>query len=574
MSDKAPINVVICWHMHQPQYHDLGSGRYFQPWTYLHAIKDYVDMVAHLEQVPEARAVVNFAPILLEQLDDYRRQVAEFNAGTAMTISDPLLEALGSTVLPADEDARMQLIHSCLRANQERLIDRFPAYQLLANVARWMLKHPAALCYLDDQFLIDLLVWYHLAWTGETIRREDPRILRLQDKAHHFSLQDRRELMQVIGEILDGLLPRYRALAESGRLELAFSPYAHPIVPLLLDIESARQAMPEAPLPDGQGYPGGEARAVWHIRQGRAVFERFFGFTPAGCWPSEGSVSDATLRLLEQEGIRWAATGESVLHNSLQQDDQHKDDSRETALFQPWHLPGGELACFFRDDGLSDAVGFNYSDWHADDAVANLIHHLENIAAASPEPERHVVSIILDGENAWEYYPENGYYFLQALYQQLAAHPAINLTTFSDCLDHDVEVSELQSLVAGSWVYGSFSTWIGDPDKNRGWNMLIEAKEAVDRVLAAGSLSPEQQERIELQLAICEGSDWFWWFGDYNPSDSVEDFDSLFRLQLANLYQLLGQTPPEYLAHAFSFGARGEGPARGGVMRQGRSGHG
>ncbi|MAT66764.1 MAG: glycoside hydrolase [Gammaproteobacteria bacterium] len=571
MSDKAPINVVICWHMHQPQYHDLGSGRYFQPWTYLHAVKDYVDMAAHLEQVPAARAVVNFAPILLEQLDDYRRQVAAFNDGTAMTISDPLLEALGSTVLPADDEARMQLIHACLRANQERLIDRFPAYKLLARVARWMLKHPAALGYLDDQFLIDLLVWYHLAWTGETVRRQDLRIQRLQDKGHHFSLQDRRELMQVIGEILDGLLPRYRALAEAGRVELAFSPYAHPIVPLLLEMESARQAMPEAPLPDGQGYPGGEARAVWHIRKGKAVFERFFGFVPAGCWPSEGGVSDATLRLLEQEGIRWAATGESVLHHSLKHDDLHKDDSRETALFQPWHLPDGELACFFRDDGLSDAVGFNYSDWHADDAVANLVHHLENIAAASPDPQRHVVSIILDGENAWEYYPENGYYFLHALYSQLAAHPGINLSTFSDCLDRGVEVSELKSLVAGSWVYGSFSTWIGDPDKNRGWEMLIEAKEAVDRVLAGGGLSPEQREKIELQLAICEGSDWFWWFGDYNPSDSVQDFDSLFRLQLANLYQLLGETPPEYLAHAFSFGARdGEGPARGGVMRQGQ----
>ena len=571
MSDKAPINVVICWHMHQPQYRDHGSGRYFQPWTYLHAIKDYVDMVAHLEQVPEARAVVNFAPILLEQLDDYRRQVTAFNAGEAMTLSDPLLEALAATVLPSDEEARIQLIHCCLRANQQRLIDRFPAYKLLAQVARWMLKHPAALGYLDDRFLIDLLVWYHLAWIGETVRRQDLRIQRLQDKAHHFSLQDRRELMLVIGEILDGLLPRYRALAETGRVELAFSPYAHPIVPLLLEIESAHQAMPEVPLPDGQGYPGGEARALWHVRKGRAVFEQYFGLTPAGCWPSEGSVSDATLRLLEEEGIRWVATGESVLRNSLQQDVQHKDDSRETALFQPWHLPEDKLACFFRDDGLSDAVGFNYSDWHADDAVANLIHHLENIAAASPEPERHVVSIVLDGENAWEYYPENGYHFLQALYSQLAAHSGINLTTFSDCLDRDVEVSEIQSLVAGSWVYGSFSTWIGDADKNRGWEMLIEAKEAVDRVLARDQLSPEQRERIDLQLAICEGSDWFWWFGDYNPSDSVQDFDSLFRLQLANLYQLLGESPPEYLAHAFSFGARdGEGTARGGVMRQGQ----
>lgn len=573
MSAKPALNVVICWHMHQPQYRDMRSGRYFQPWTYLHAIKDYVDMAAHLEQVPGAQAVVNFAPILLEQLDDYRQQVAAFNADTT-PISDSLLNALGSAVLPTDQETCLQLMQACLRANQKRLIDRFPAFKMLVDLARWALKHPAALHYLGDQFLADLLVWYHLAWMGETVRRKDLRVKRLQEKAHHYSMHDRRELMEVIGDILDSLIPRYRALAESGRVELSVTPYAHPIVPLLLDIESAQEAMPEAPLPDGRGYPGGEERAVWHIRRGREVFERFFGFTPPGCWPSEGSVSTATLQLLEKEGFRWAATGESVLRNSLSRNKAHRVAHRETALFQPYHLPGGKLGCFFRDDGLSDCVGFTYSDWHADDAVANLIHNLENIAKASHAPDKHVVSIILDGENAWEYYPENGFYFLQALYEKLAAHPGINLTTFSECMERDIACPELKGVVAGSWVYGTFSTWIGEVDKNRGWEMLIEAKRAVDRVLKTDRLTAEQREQVELQLAICEGSDWFWWFGDYNPSVAVQDFDALFRLQLANLYQLLGAEPPEYLAHAFSFGSKGEGPAHGGVMRQGKTGSG
>ena len=201
----------------------------------------------------------------------------------------------------------------------------------------------------------------------------------------------------------------------------------------------------------------------------------------------------------------------------------------------------------------------------------NLIHHLENIAdACADEPDR-VVSIILDGENAWEYYPENGYYFLTALYRRLAQHPAIELTTFSDCVDAGLKPAPLKELVAGSWVYGTFSTWIGDEDKNRAWDMLGDAKHAFDAAVAAGRLSGAQLHDAQRQLGVCEGSDWFWWFGDYNPSDSVRDFDRLYRLQLARLYQMIGAEPPELLTHVIFHG--GGAPQVGGVMRRGKEAH-
>jgi alpha-amylase/alpha-mannosidase (GH57 family) len=223
---------------------------------------------------------------------------------------------------------------------------------------------------------------------------------------------------------------------------------------------------------------------------------------------------------------------------------------------------------FFRDDGLSDLIGFTYSDWHADDAVANLIKHLENIAAACQHEPNRLVSIILDGENAWEYYPENGYYFLHALYSKLASHPSLELTTYSECLQQHCEVSTLSHVVAGSWVYGTFSTWIGEPDKNRGWDMLGDAKHAFDASVAAGQLDERHRRLAEEQLAICEGSDWFWWFGDYNPAESVRDFEHLYRLHLSNLYQILGAEPPAYLSEVFTHGSGT--PAMGGTMRKGQ----
>ncbi|PPD05654.1 MAG: glycoside hydrolase [Methylobacter sp.] len=563
MSDKKnTLKLVLCWHMHQPEYRDLQSGEFKQPWVYLHVIKDYIDMVAHLEAVPHAKAVVNFAPILLEQIEEYARQVNCY-LHDRISLTDPLLSALVDPVIPADSDARFKLVKDCLRANRERQINRYPPFQKLIEMAEWIEHHYDSLNYINSQFISDILVWYHLAWMGETIKLTDSRIKRLIAKGDGFTLHDRIEVVEVIGEHLSNVILRYKVLARKGQIELSVTPYAHPIMPLLLDINSTHEAMPGAPLPELDAYPGGEDRVKWHIETGIQSFRRFFGFKPKGCWPSEGSVSGATLQLLAEYGFEWAASGGTVLGNSLNLPEN--SEIKYKSMHQPYRLKKSGVACFFRDDGLSDLIGFEYSKWHAYDAVSDLIQHLENIAQHASG--NLVVPIIMDGENAWEYFPDNGYHFLKELYQRLSAHPYIELTTFSECLKNKVEVKQLNKLVAGSWVYGTFSTWIGDIDKNRGWDMLGDAKWVFDKVIAGNRLTEEQVAAAEHQLAICEGSDWFWWFGDYNPGEAVSNFEKQFRLNLANLYRLLGETPPAYLSLSFTQGSGA--PAMGGAMRPG-----
>jgi alpha-amylase/alpha-mannosidase (GH57 family) len=567
MSVEKRLKVVLCWHMHQPQYCDLLTGEYHLPWTYLHAIKDYTDMAAHLEAVPRARAVVNFAPILLEQIADYSAQVHAF-LRDGKTIRDSLLSALAEPNLPEAAEQRMDLLHACLRAHGTRMIDRFPAYRKLADLARCFLENPDGMHYVNDQYLHDLLVWYHLAWIGETVRRESLEIQALQEKATNFSAHDRRALVEILGELLAGIIDRYRNLAANGQVELSLTPYAHPIVPLLLDLDSTHEAMPDAPLPNLDHYPGGLERALWHIREGISTFEQFFDVRPAGCWPSEGAVSGASLKLFEASGFQWVASGESVLRNSLRRSGRGEEATGPGPMYRPYTLGDGKLSCFFRDDGLSDLIGFKYSTWHADDAVGNLVHHLESIAEATCDEADPVVSIILDGENAWEHYPENGYYFLSALYEQLAAHPRLVMTTFSDYLAATKQRDSITKMVGGSWVYGTFSTWIGDKDKNRGWEMLGDAKRVFDQVVTEGGLDGDQLLVARHQLSICEGSDWFWWFGDYNPEDTVSDFERLFRTHLVNLYRLLDHEPPAYLQESFTHG-HGR-PEHGGTMRHGK----
>jgi len=560
MSDKKKLKLVLCWHMHQPEYRDLKTGEFKLPWTYLHVIKDYIDMVAHLENEPNAKAVINFTPTLLEQIDEYAKQVTACLQNNC-PIKDALLNALMAPNFSFDNEKKLDLIESCLRANKERQINRYPIFNRLVSIAGWVKEEPTRIQYINDQFIKDLLVWYHLAWMAESVKLTNKRIQYLINKGESYTLDDRKELMSIIGSLLTGVIKRYKDLSKKRKIELSMTPYAHPIMPLMLDLNSAKEAIPDMDLPKLEHYSNGEERIKWHFKKGIATFKHFFGETPKGCWPSEGAISKETLSLLDEFNFSWTATGGNVLNHSL--DASHLGN--ETRTHHPYQIEGTKIPCFFRDDGLSDLIGFEYSKWHGDDAVGDFIHHLENIA--EHESDNSVVSIIMDGENAWEHFPDNGYHFLSALYKKLTEHSFIELTTFSDCLAEKIEVKNLPTLISGSWVYGTFSTWIGDKDKNRGWDMLGDIKKAFDHAMRTKKFSKPQLDKIEQQLAICEGSDWFWWFGDYNPGEAVSDFETLFRLNLTNLYDLLAEEVPDYLTIAFTQGS-GE-PAMGGTMRKG-----
>jgi alpha-amylase/alpha-mannosidase (GH57 family) len=563
MSLPARLPVVLLWHMHQPQYRDALTGQYVLPWTYLHAIKDYTDMAAHLEAVPGARAVVNFTPVLIEQLEEIAQRTSE-HLQTGAPLPDPVLALLGPDPVPRDPTERLELMRACLRAQRKQMIERFGPYLELATIAE-TLATPERIAYASNQLIHDLAVWYHLAWLGETVRRSDPVAIALTTQGRSFTEVQRRELLELIAAQVNSVVPRYRRLAERRQCELSVTPYGHPIIPLLLDFQSARDAVPAMPLPDHPGYAGGAERAAWHIQEGLRVFTRAFGVRPTGCWPSEGAISNGTLELLDRSGFKWAASSTNVLRGSLTLS-TGQASSDPSAYNRPYQVPGTSMQTFFRDDALSDLIGFTYATWHGDDAANHLVGELTQLARRYTDSSNHAVVIALDGENAWEHYPFNGYYFLRALYTNLANHPLLELTTLSDCLARGITATRLPRVMAGSWVHGTLATWMGDPEKNRAWDLLCEAKSAFDRVMRMGTLESRQRAAAERQLALCESSDWFWWFGDYNPQDAVSQFDRLYRRQLVNLYRVLGLTPPENLSQPISIG-RGA-PEHGGVMRR------
>jgi alpha-amylase/alpha-mannosidase (GH57 family) len=568
---RKKLKFVLGWHMHQPHYREGENGPYHLPWVYLHALKDYTDMAAHFENEPAMRAVVNFAPTLLEQLDDYAQQIDAL-INKQQPCADELINLVaGHSVIPDDIDARRKIISDCQRCHAPQLIEPYPAFAGLISKLGEDSSNPSdeLVAQLDQQFFVDLLVWYHIAWLGESLKGH-PTAVALMAKQSDFDSSDQTALITLMYDAIDGIIPRYKKLAESGQVELSMTPYAHPIVPLLNDFENMQCAQPEAPRPSESHYPDGNARNHWHMREGLDTYRHYFDATPTGVWLSEGGISDDALDVLTEYDIKWTASGQGVWGNTCHRSDIDKESIyNKKALFSPFKLNDLDINVFFRDDGLSDFIGFEYSHWDAQQAANDFVKHLENIHGfLGDNVDEHVISVVLDGENAWEYYPHNGSHFLSKLYQKLANHPLIEATTFADvCSDTVIKPITVNQLCAGSWVYGSFSTWIGQDDKNRAWDYIVAAKRAFDEVVATNTLSKDILKQTERQLAICEGSDWFWWFGDYNSSDSVRDFDLLFRTQLKRLYTLLGKASPDYLNQPISVG--GGDAENSGTMQRG-----
>jgi alpha-amylase/alpha-mannosidase (GH57 family) len=584
---KQPkLLISLYWHMHQPDYRDSITNEYVLPWTYLHAIKDYSDMAHHLEANPKARVSFNFVPILLDQLEDY---AAQFKA---QKMRDPLLKMLGQDDLDCISIAHCQLIiESCFKSHHEKMLSPYAQYQRLYHM--YQVASQAGddinLQYFSSQYKSDLLVWYHIAWMGESVKRDNKLVKALIAKGSHFSMADRHALFDLVGELITNLIPRYKALQQRGQIEISSTPHYHPILPLLLDFNSTLDAMPNAILPKSPQYEGGEARAINHLEDAKASHKRRFGTEPVGMWPSEGAVSKNSLLLMAKQGVKWAASGEGVLTNSLRKSHPEKAlVSRHEYLYRPYKVgdADNEIVCFFRDDRLSDKIGFEYSKMHSTEAVQDFIRDLEHIYNTYQKPENPLVSVILDGENAWEYYPYNGYYFLTELYQALANHPNIEMVTQSEVLEsvrhsgnshYKISCETLPEISAGSWVYGSLSTWIGSTDKNHGWDLLCEAKKVYDKVIKSGQLNAQLLQQCEEQLSVCEGSDWFWWLGDYNAASSASSFDRLFRRNLTNLYLLLKQPVPSSLISPISMGdkapAANDGSSRdmsSGTMKRGQ----
>jgi alpha-amylase/alpha-mannosidase (GH57 family) len=511
--------VHILWHMHQPWYWDERNRKFILPWVRTHATKDYLFMGKLLERFPSVRVTFNFTPSLLKQIELYL-------AGER----DRVMELAERPALSLTEEEKREICDLFFLVSSPLVFASWPRYGEL-----WE-KRSEALSSFTSQDFLDLQVLYQLIWFDPLLLQEDRDLRRLHEKGRNYGEEDKALVFEVTMRVFREILPQYRKLLAEGQIEVTFSPFYHPILPLLVDTSLAQDFGGTTPVPGIRYAFPQDARE--QIRRGREYAKEVWGQELCGMWPSEGSVSEETLWMAQEEGVQWVATGEEVLFRSLQQG-RGKDGEAPEVLYCPHRLrkDGQEIVVLFRDRVLSDAIGFEYHRLSPQDAVEDFIRRLWHIRKSLPQGRDYVVSVILDGENAWEYYRDNGLPFLTGLYEALAEEKELMTTTPSRYLREHQEVPVLERLLPGSWIFGNFSSWIGHPEKNWAWERLFEVRQRFEEV--KDRLSPLVRERAYELILQAEGSDWFWWLGEDHPSPQKSIFVAYFLGLLEEVQGLL-----------------------------------
>jgi alpha-amylase/alpha-mannosidase (GH57 family) len=536
------LRVVVLWHQHQPFYKDLVTGEYRLPWVRLHALKDYYGMVKLLEEFPDVHQTFNLVPSLITQIQDYV-------AGTA---HDPFLNVASRPAKDLSADERRFALQYLFQSNPVHLIGRYPRYAELWDRFQSSGADPErAEKYFQPQDFTDLQVLSQIAWFDEFFLQEQD-IAKLISKGRGFSLEDQKFVIDCQRDLIGKVIPAHAEAAKQGRIEVSTSPFYHPILPLVCDTNAGAASTPGLPLPQNRFRHPEDARE--QLQRGLDLHEKVFGLRPKGVWPSEGSVSEEVFAIAAGLGVQWMATDEGVLSRTLGMSFMRDGlgrlpDASAEKLYTIHRYESGQtrMHLLFRDHAISDQIGFVYSGMPPQDAASHLIHNIkETTQSVLARGNDAVVPIILDGENAWEYYPESGREFLRRFYDGLQGDPSIEAVTVSEAIGRHRNIHTLGSLVPGSWIHANFNVWIGAPEDNRSWDYLYHARNFFAQ--ASQHVSEEQRKLAQEELFIAEGSDWNWWYGPEHHSANDREFDELYRKHLSNVYQALGATPPDYLA--------------------------
>jgi len=535
MTDN-PLYIAFLWHMHQPFYKDPMSGLYRLPWVRLHGTKDYLDMAKVLLEFPDIRQTFNFTPSLLEQITDY----------TETNGKDRYLEINLKKAAELNMEEKTFILENFFLANWDTMVRPFPRYyELLVKRGMRFSKSDLrrTIRYFTESEFLDLQVLFNLAWIDPMFRKKDPFLADLVAKGKGFTEEEKDVLMKKQLSIVRGIIPKYRELSEKGQIEVTTTPFYHPILPLLWDTDVAREPVPDLRLPKRRFSHPEDARE--QIRMARDYYETIFGRRPCGMWPSEGSVSEDVVKAFHDEGIEWIATDEDILARSLREGFRGPSGNvlNPSVLYSAYEFSG--VSMIFRDHKISDLLGFVYSGWDPGSAASDLISRLLQIRSALPEGGPYLVPIILDGENAWEYYRNDANDFFRYLYEGLSGDDRLKTVNVSEYLKVQSGKRRLDRLAAGSWIYANFNVWIGHEEDNTAWDYLADTRDALE-----GFQKAHPEEKLDAAwkaLYIAEGSDWNWWYGDDHSTEKAEEFDELFRLNLMKVYKEIGRDIPPQL---------------------------
>ena len=534
MSQTKKLSVAFYWHFHQPVYQLTPDGDYLMPWVRLHAVKDYLEMVNILDKFKKIKLNFNLVPVLLDAFVDYsERGIHDIHSRI--------------TVKPVEEltdDDKEFILNNFFDANYQTMIFPFDEYNRLYQ--KRVSNPDCTLDLFDNQEYSDLMALFNLAWFDPVYKNKYPQLKKLFKKGKNYSLEDRQNIIEIQRDIIRKIIPTYKKFSKKGRIEITTSPYYHPILPILIDINGIKKSFTDdLPVDLKMGL---DAKVQTQLALDR--IEELFEKRPKGIWPSEHCVSTKTLDMFQDLGLEWTISDEGVLSNSI--DFEFVRDFKGY-LEDPYHLlksyeNKNGMKIIFRDAVIPNLISFEYPN-HDSVLAANDLYDrikvMQGKLLSSPD-ENHLLTIAMDGENCWENYAQNGFTFLKTLYKLIEDDKSLETVLISDYIEKEKHHKPLKKLHAGSWINRNFKLWIDEPLKNLAWTYLKQGRDDFSKFVKENPLHPNI-ENARRELFICEGSDWFWWYGEPNDSGRDNIFDYLFREHLKNIYYCFGLEPPAYL---------------------------
>ncbi len=542
---RKKLSIAFIWHMHQPVYKSDMNGIHLMPWVRLHAVKDYLDMLFIMDKFPGLKLNFNLVPMLVSSIYDY-----------AYNGAHDILSKL--TITPVEElsdDEKEFILNHFFDVNYQNMVLPYEEYKKLYDK-----RFQNGNCDINDfspQEYSDIMSWFNLVWF-DPMWRDNPEIKELFNKKNgEFTQHDREKIIQLQRDLIKKIIPAYKKYQEDGKIEISTSPYYHPITPLLLDMQDARKANPNAEYPEIKSDMSKDARL--NVELALDTFEEIFGKRPSGIWPSEQCISEKTLQLFMEQGIKWTVTDEGILEKTLKKEfirdfRGYLEDPYELCHSYRYNHDGKQIGLLFRDAVIPNLIGFEYPHHDPVKAANDLYDRIKTKQKklfSSPD-KMHLLTIAMDGENCWENYQNDGHEFLETLYRLIMEDDDLETVKVSDYIDAVNNLDwtgapfELDTICSGSWINRDFLLWIGEPTKNLAWTYMDNARQE----LVEYQKKYPNDENLEFawhELLVSQSSDWYWWYGEPNDSGQDDIFDHLFREHLKNIYRAIKKPIPSYL---------------------------
>ena len=538
ISQSKKLSIAFYWHMHQPVYQLSPTGDFLMPWVRLHAVKDYLDMALWAKKFDKLKLNFNFVPVLINAIINYGENEAhDIHSRLTITPQDEL----------TNED-KIFILNNFFDANYQTMILANPEYHRLYQIVQSSGTEDTSI--FSNQEYADLMALFNLAWIDPSFKTSNSELKKLVKKGKNYTLEDRIAIIQIQRDIIKKIIPTIRKLIEKNKIEITTSPYYHPILPILLDYKNIKKN--SSPANDLQDLKT-DLDAKMQTKMALDRIEEVFGKRPRGVWPSEQCVSAKTLEMLSSLGVEWSLSDEGILANSINFEFEH---DFKGYIKEPYHLlktykyktSTSDLKMVFRESTIPNLIGFEYQNHNPIATAIDLydrIKVLQSKILSSPDNE-HLLTIALDGENCWENYLEDGASFLKTLYTLITEDDSLETVLLSDYLEKTKEDKLLPKIASGSWINRNFKLWIDEPVKDIAWTYLKRVRQDFANFVKREPLNPNI-ELARRELFICEGSDWFWWYGEPNDSGRDNIFDFLFRTHLKNVYRYLDLDTPKYL---------------------------